>query len=428
MKITIIGTGYVGLVTGVGLSELGHTVYCVDTDEEKIKLLEHGKEPFFEPDLGRLLKKNIKAKRLFFTKSLKDVLNKTSFVFICVGTPQKRNGSADLSYLFEAAEQIKKLSIGGKIIIIKSTVPVATGDKMESILNESNNAHFEVASCPEFLREGRAIYDFFNPDRIVVGSKKYSLCLRILNLFAKIKTHKISVSRETAELIKYASNAYLAAKISFINEIGNICEHVGANVDDVANGMGLDKRINPHFLKAGIGYGGSCFPKDVKALKYLSSDGGYNFRLLRAVIEVNNKQRKLFFNKIKNHFGDLRNKKVALLGLSFKDNTDDIRESAAIDIANNLIKHGAKLYCHDPRAMENAKKVLKKKVEYSACAYDIMDGAEALVIATEWPQFSALDWKRIKKLMKYPIIFDGKNILDKQLLIRLGFKIINMGK
>lgn len=428
MKITIIGTGYVGLVTGVGLAELGHQIFCVDTDPAKIKMLSQGQEIFYEPDLSKLLKKNLKSGRLIFTTNLAEVINKAQIVFICVGTPPKKDGSADLCYVLKVAADINKCAASGKIIVTKSTVPVGTGELLEKVLNSKNGRIFTAVSCPEFLREGRAIYDFFHPDRIIAGAAKESVGFKVINLFSKIKAHKMVTSRETAELIKYASNAFLATKISFINEISNICEQVKANVDKVACGMGYDARINPHFLKAGIGYGGSCFPKDVRALRQIAGCKGYNFRLLKAVIEVNNQQKKIFIEKIKKNLGNLKGKAVAVLGLAFKDNTDDIRESAAIDIIKALIKAGARVKVYDPQAMVNAKKVLANSVAFCSSPEEAAAQSIALIIVTEWPEFAKLDWQKIKNLMKNPVIFDGKNLLDKNKMNKLKFKYYSVGR
>ncbi|MBU1131445.1 UDP-glucose/GDP-mannose dehydrogenase family protein [Patescibacteria group bacterium] len=428
MKIIVIGTGYVGLVSSIGLAELGHTVFGVDKDHHKINTLLKGQEPFYEPDLGRLLKKNLKSHRLFFTASLAEVINKAEMIFICVGTPPKKDGSADLTYVKQVAQDINKYAKTGKVVITKSTVPVGTGQMIEDILNQKNGRRFFAVSCPEFLREGKAIYDFFHPDRIVVGAVKESTGYKVMNLFAKIKTHKIVTARETAELIKYASNAFLATKISFINEIANLCERVGADVEEVAKGMGYDKRIGPAFLKAGIGYGGSCFPKDVRALRQLAGGSGYNFRLLKSVIEVNSRQRKLFIEKIKRVMGSLNQKTITVLGLAFKDNTDDIRESAAIDIVKILQKAGAKVKVYDPEAMVNAKCLLHKKTVFCESPYAALEGSQAMIIATEWPIFADLSWNRVRVLMKKPVIFDGKNIVDDKKVRKLGFKYYPVGR
>ncbi len=428
MKITIIGTGYVGLVTGVGLAELGHQVFCVDTDPDKIKTLGRGEETFYEPSLGQLLRKNLKSGRLQFTTNLAVVINQSQFIFICVGTPSLANGSADLSYLKSAAASIKRLAKGGKVVVIKSTVPVGTNKMIAKMLNQNSAKLFAVVSCPEFLREGKAVSDFFNPDRLVVGATKESVAFKVINLFTKVKTHKLITDWETAELIKYAANAFLATKISFINEIANICERTGANVSDVAKGMGLDKRINPYFLRAGIGYGGSCFPKDITSLMHIATCQGYNFRLLKSVIEVNENQRKIFVDKINKVLGGVRGKTIAVLGLAFKDNTDDVRKSAAIGLVKQLDRLGAVLNCYDPQAMANAKKELPAGVKYGRSAYDILTAASAVVIATEWSDFTTLDWLKVKRLMKQPIIFDGKNLLDPKSLASLKFKYYSVGR
>ena len=436
MKITVIGIGYVGLVTGVGLAELGHTVYCVDTIKEKIDLLKKGQASFYEPDLEKLMKKNINSKRLMFSHSLAEVINKTDFLFICVGTPPQADGSADLSYIYSVADQIKKLANRSKVVVVKSTVPVGTNVKIQNLLSKSKKAKFSVVSCPEFLREGRAIHDFFNPDRLVVGSDNQKSAKAVADLFKKVsakggkanKIQKVITNKETAELIKYASNAFLATKISFINEISNLCDKVKADVSVVALGMGLDKRINPYFLQAGLGYGGSCFPKDVKALRQISGGHGYDFKLLKAVIEVNTKQRKIFMEKIERVLGDLAGKKIGLLGLAFKDNTDDIRESAAIDLAKYLVKAGASVKAYDAKAALNAKKVLGNKVVFAGSAYEAVKNVDAAIIATEWPEFAKLDWTRVKKLMKQPIIFDGKNLLDPEKMKRSKFDYYSVGR
>ena len=428
MKITVIGIGYVGLVTGVGLAELGHTVYCVDTIKEKIDLLKKGQASFYEPDLEKLLKKNINGKRLMFSHSLAEVINKTDFLFICVGTPPQADGSADLSYIYSVADQIKKLANRSKVVVVKSTVPVGTNVKIQNLLSKSKKAKFSVVSCPEFLREGRAIHDFFNPDRLVVGSDNQKSAKAVADLFKKVKGQRVITKRETAELIKYASNAFLATKISFINEISNLCDKVKADVSVVALGMGLDKRINPYFLQAGLGYGGSCFPKDVKALRQISGGHGYDIKLLKAVIEVNTKQRKIFMEKIERVLGDLAGKKIGLLGLAFKDNTDDIRESAAIDLAKYLVKAGASVKAYDAKAAVNAKKVLGNKVVFAGSAYEAVKNVDAAIIATEWPEFAKLDWTRVKKLMKQPIIFDGKNLLDPEKMKRSKFDYYSVGR
>jgi len=428
MKILVIGTGYVGLVTATGLAELGHQVTAVDIDFKKINKLKKGIMPFFEPALKPLVIRNIQKQRLFFNINLKNFLDKSQFIFICVGTPPKRDGSADLKYIKQVVRVIGQNIKESKIIINKSTVPIGTGLIIKKIIKKYFPGEINVVSCPEFLREGRAVSDFFHPDRIVIGSDNQKAIELVANLFKKIKTEKLKTTLESAELIKYAANAFLATKISFINEIANLCEKVKADVQIVATGMGLDKRIGPSFLKAGIGYGGSCFPKDIRALKQIAGGNGYHFRLLKAVIEVNYFQRLVILKKIKLIYPRLKNKIVCVLGLAFKDLTDDVRESAAIEIIKKLIKQGAKIQAFDPQAMINAKKVLNYRIKYCQNAYEACKNAQFLIIATEWPQFKKLNWQKIKHLMKNDIILDGRNLLDKQKIEKLGFKYIGVGR
>lgn len=428
MKILVIGTGYVGLVTAAGLAELGHQVTAIDVDFKKINKLKKGIMPFFESALKPLVIRNLRKQRLFFNTNLKNHLNKNQFIFICVGTPPKKDGSANLKYIKQAARAIGQNIRESKIIVNKSTVPVGTGQLIKKIIKKYYQGEISVVSCPEFLREGRAVYDFFHPDRIVIGSEDQEAIKAVANLFKKIKTEKLKTPLETAELIKYAANAFLATKISFINEIANLCEKVKTDVEVVAQGMGLDKRIGPSFLKAGIGYGGSCFPKDIRALKQIAGGYGYHFQLLKAVIEVNRHQRLVILKKIKLIYPKIKNKIVGVLGLAFKGLTDDIRESAAIEIIKKLIKRGAKIQTFDPQAMANAKKVLDSRLKYCQNAYEASKNAQLLIIATEWPQFKKLNWKKIKRLMKNDIILDGRNLLDKEKMEKLGFRYIGVGR
>lgn len=428
MKIAVVGAGYVGLVTAVGFAQLGHQIVALDINKEKINKLKKGQLPFYEPGLKKLVSNNLKKRRLFFDTSLKNQLAKVKFIFICVGTPPKKDGSADLSYVKSVAEIIGKNINDYKIIINKSTVPVGTGVLVKKIIKKWYRGNFNVVSCPEFLREGKAVWDFFHPDRLVIGGDNQEAINAVVSLFNKIKTEKIKTTLETAELIKYASNAFLATKISFINEIANLCDKVKANIDDVALGMGLDKRIGHSFLKAGIGYGGSCFPKDVRALKQLAGGHGYKFHLLKSVIEVNHLQRQIIIQKIKAIYKNLKHKKIAILGLAFKENTDDIRESAAIEIINKLKRKGAIISVFDPAAMTNAKAVLDGKIIYCKNPYQASLDADLMIIATEWPQFKKLSWSRIKHLMRSDIIFDGKNLLEKGKMEKLGYKYYAVGR
>ncbi|MBU1036407.1 UDP-glucose/GDP-mannose dehydrogenase family protein [Patescibacteria group bacterium] len=427
MKITVIGTGYVGLVTTCGLASLGHQVWAVNRTPAKVRKLEKGQILFYEPGLGSLLKKNLKNRKIHFTTNFKEAINKGNFVFICVGTPPLADGRADLSAVKKVAKDITRYAKKPLMIINKSTVPVGTGRLVEKIL--AKNSHkFNIVSCPEFLSEGKAVKDFFHRDRIVVGADNKLVAQKVMNIFKKIKTVKMITDLETAELIKYSSNAFLATKISFINEIANFCELVGADVDEVAKGMGLDKRIAPYSLKAGIGYGGSCFPKDVKALKQMAAGNGYEFKLLKAVIKVNNLQRRLVIKKTKEILNNVKGKTITVLGLAFKNDTDDIRESAAIDIINWLNKLGAKVKVFDPKASKNAKKVLNSKIIFCSSPKEAAVKSQLLIIATEWSMFKQLKWPVIKKLMKKPNILDGKNLLDRKTLEKYGFNYVAMGK
>lgn len=427
MKISVIGTGYVGLISAVGLAELGHKVWATCRTKEKIDSLNNGQPVIYEPGLEQLLKKNLKNKRLVFTMDFNAAINHSDFVFICVGTPPWPDGSADLTAVKNVARQIALAAKKNLIVIDKSTVPVGTGRIVQQIL-KSNGHRFAVVSCPEFLREGKAIEDFFHGDRIVVGAVNFLVAKKVMSIFKKLPAVKMTTDLETAELIKYAANAFLATKISFINEIANVCDKVGADVINVAKGMGLDKRINPYFLNAGLGFGGSCFPKDVKALKQIAGGHGYRFKLLKAVIEVNNKQRQLFIEKIKTILKHPAGKNIAVLGLAFKDNTDDIRESAALDIVTALVKAGAKVKVYDPQAMRLAAKVLPKSVIFCQTIDQAMTSAQAVVIATEWPEFKNIYWPKAKKIMAGKLIFDGKNLLNRESLTRLGFKYHGIGR
>lgn len=428
MKLAVIGTGYVGLVTGTCLSDVGHTVYGVDIDQTKIDRLKKGIIPIYEPGLDVVVKHNIAAKRLSFTTSLKDILSEVEVVFIAVGTPSAKDGKADLQYVYAVAEEIGKNIKSYKVIVNKSTVPVGTGKEVEKIIKKYYSGHFDVVSCPEFLREGCAIEDFFKPDRVVIGTRSKKSADIMLDVFKDIQGQKILTTIESAELIKYASNAFLSTKISFINEIAHICEKAGGDVEEVAYGVGLDKRIGPKFLSAGIGWGGSCFPKDVKALSQIAGSHGYDFKLLKAVIEVNLHQRVHFVNKVKKYFNNsLKNKKICVLGLAFKNNTDDIRDSAAIDIINLLLKEGAEIKVFDYQATENAMKILKDKVVYLDSPEKAISGSDAVLIVTEWQQFKDLDWQKIKKTLIKPVIFDGRNLLNKKRIRELGYQYYSIG-
>ena len=427
MNIVIIGTGYVGLVTGACLADLGNKVTCVDIDKEKIKVLSEGKIPFYEPGLVDLVKKNFEKGNLDFTTSLTEKIKIAEVVFLAVGTPPKENGEADLKYVYKAAEEIGKNLDHYVVVVNKSTVPVGTGKKVKEMISQHYNGDFDVVSNPEFLREGSAIKDFTEPDRIVIGVESEKAKKTMDDLYKDFNCPKLFTNIESSEMIKYASNAFLATKISFINEIANVCENIGADVEAVAEGMGLDKRIGKSFLKAGLGYGGSCFPKDVRALHQIAGIYGYPFQLLSSVIEVNNSQRWHFFQKIKKVLGGLENKTIGIWGLAFKPNTDDIRESIALEIINRLIEEGAKVKVYDPQAMEIAKEKIEN-IEFCDSYLDASKDVDALLIITEWDEFKNADLKKVKKLMKNPVIFDGRNVYNPKEMNELGFEYFCIGR
>lgn len=431
MNIVVVGTGYVGLVSGTCLAEIGHTVTCVDIDQAKIDRLKNGQIPIFEPGLETMVLENVRAGRLTFTVDLPSVLGKAESVFIAVGTPSRADGHADLQYVYAVAEQISAHIDHYMVIVDKSTVPVGTGSEVEAIIRKNYNGEFAVVSCPEFLREGSAIQDFMHPDRVVIGARDDRSAKVILDVFKNIKGEKLVTTVESAELIKYASNAFLATKISFINEIAQVCERAGADIEEVAYGLGLDKRIGPRFLHAGIGWGGSCFPKDVRALEQIAGIHGYDFRLLKAVIEVNNNQRAAIVERVKKHFGgSISGKTFGVLGLAFKGLTDDVRDSAAIDIIRLLTDEGAIVTAFDYEATENAKRALDGiAVNYVNDPYEVAKGADAVILATEWPQFKDLDWNKIKADVKTPVLFDGRNLLKpKRMREEYGFTYYSVGR
>lgn len=430
-KIAIIGTGYVGLVTGACFAEMGQEVICIDKDQDKVKKLKNGNILIYEPGLKEMVKRNIKQTRLFFSADLEESIQSTKIIFICVGTPSDKNGKPNLSYIKDVSHEIGKNIKEPKIIVTKSTVPIGTGKNLVAqIISKYFKGNFEIASNPEFLREGSAVSDFLRPDRIVIGTDSLKTAKALLALYKDINCPKIVTTVESAEMIKYAANAFLATKISFINEIANTCEKSGADVEEVARGVGLDKRIGKHFLKPGIGYGGSCLPKDVRGLRHLAGANGYRFRLLESAIAINNFQKKRIIEKIKNvfHPQGLQNKTIAVLGLAFKDNTDDIRYSAAIDVIKRLQKSGAKIRTFDPKAMENAKIALNHKIEFCRSPYEAVKNADLVMITTEWSQFKKLNWKKIKNSLKKPIIVDGRNLLDPLKMKALGFRYIGVGR
>lgn len=435
MNIVMIGTGYVGLTTGLGFAGLGNRVACVDTDTAKIAKLDLGHAPFYEPGLEEQLEALQENGQIVFTTDLSSVIGSAQVLMIAVQTPPQSNGQADLSHLETAAEQIGNLLEHEALIVVKSTVPVGTNRRVLQIIQSSLSKRgredlvslIKIASVPEFLREGSALQDFLAPDRIVIGADDEVSFRTIEQMHEGIKSIFLRTSIESAEFIKVASNAFLATKISFINEIANVVEGTGADVREIAHGIGLDKRIGPLFLRAGIGFGGSCFPKDVSALKSYAGINGYDFRLLNAVIEVNNRQRELFFKKIVSVLGVLKNRKIGVWGLSFKPDTDDIRESAAIDIVQRLVGAGVEVTVFDPKAMGTAASVLPSSVAFSTTPIDAASGAEALLVLTEWPEFRGVSFETLKSSMIEPIIFDGRNALADLNLERLGFRYIGVG-
>ncbi|MDR4496930.1 MAG: UDP-glucose/GDP-mannose dehydrogenase family protein [Candidatus Scalindua sp.] len=434
MNICVIGSGYVGLVTGACFAEFGLTVTCVDKDEDKIKCLKAGKTPIYEPGLEELIQRNTKQGRLLFSTSVEEGVKSALVVFIAVGTPPKQNGESDLKYIKEVARQIADTMDGYKVIVTKSTVPVGTGKMISDIIkkNQKSTIDFDVASNPEFLREGSAIEDFLRPNRVVIGTSSGQALAILKDLYRPlylIESPFVATNVETAEMIKYASNAFLATKISFINEIANLCEKVGADVHMVAKGMGLDKRIGSKFLHPGPGYGGSCFPKDTRALAQIAKNNNYEMKIVNSVIEVNKQQITMMIDKIKNSIDTFKGKIIGVLGLSFKPNTDDVRESPAIELIKLLEKRGSKIRAYDPVALENAKEVLRsRKITYCNDAYDVAKGAHVLVIATEWNQFRMLDMKTIKQLLKEPVLIDLRNVYDPDYIRKLGFTYTSVGR
>ena len=429
-QIAVIGVGYVGLVTAAAFADLGNKVIALDIDEGKIARLKRGEMPIYEPGLEELVRRNVHAGRLSFTTSYSEALDGTEFAFIAVGTPSGADGEADLRYVEAAAKSIAQNMTAPLIVINKSTVPVGTGDWVADIIthNQPEPIPFSVVSCPEFLREGSALSDFMNPHRVVLGSTDKEAAEKVAQLHLPLRAPIIVTDLRTAEMIKYASNAFLAAKISFINEIANICEELGADVEEVAVGMGYDPRIGPLFLKAGLGYGGSCFPKDVKALAHMAEEKGRHPQLLHAVMAINADRRTMAVERVREMLGgELEGKTVGLLGLAFKPNTDDMREAPAIDIAKALIDGGAVVRAYDPIAMDNASKLMPD-VTMCADPYALAEGSDALIVVTDWNEFKQLDLERIRDLMKQPVIFDGRNIYDPEQMCRLGFRYRAIGR
>ena len=411
MNIAVVGTGYVGLVTGVCLAEIGHKVICIDIDKEKIEKMKQGISPIYEPGIEELMKKNINNKMIDFTNDHKKGFAGTDIIMIAVGTPQKTDGSADLSFIEQTAKDIAHNITSDVIVVTKSTVPVGTNEYIKDVIqkNLNKNIQVQIVSNPEFLREGSAIFDTFHGDRIVIGAENGEIALIIEKMYQPFNVPVFKTDLRSAEMIKYASNAFLATKISFINEMANLSEKLGANIDDVATGMGKDQRIGSRFLNAGIGFGGSCFPKDTSALLKMGKDHSYDLKILQSVLQVNDYQKKLLVQKALKRFGDLQGLRIALLGLAFKPNTDDLREAASIVVAEELLEHGAEIVAYDPIAIPYARKVLNPKIRYENSVKEAIQQADCAFILTEWEEFKEFNLANFSYLMKQPILFDGRN-------------------
>ena len=432
MNIAVIGTGYVGLVTGTCLAETGNSVICVDIDEDKVEKLKNGVIPIYEPHLDNFFQRNISQKRLSFTTSLKEGIKDAQFIFLALPTPPGEDGSADLSYILSVAENLGKILDDYKVIIDKSTVPVGTAAKVSAAIKKNTKVDFDVVSNPEFLREGYAVEDFMKPDRVVVGTsseKAKNLMEELYKPFVRQGNPIIFMDEKSAELTKYAANSFLATKITFMNEIANYCEIIGADVDKVRKGIGTDSRIGKRFLFPGIGYGGSCFPKDVKALNKSGIDENFQFKIINAVMDVNEIQKLILVQKVKSYFGnDLRGKNFALWGLAFKPETDDIREAPSLDIINELTLAGANIVSYDPEAMPNVKKLIGDKIKYANSSLEALKNVDALLIATEWAAFRNPDFNQMNSLMKNPIIFDGRNLYSIESMIKRNFYYQSIGR
>ncbi len=437
MKITVVGTGYVGLVTGTCFAESGNDVICIDINTEKVKKMQNGHIPIYEPGLETLFQRNIKANRLQFSTDLKKGVNHGEIIFLALPTPEDEDGSADLSYVMDVAGKIGEIMEKSpenhyKIIVNKSTVPVGTADKVTGLIKQKTGKEFDVVSNPEFLREGFAVDDFMKPERVIIGtksSKAQEKMKRLYEPFVRSGNPIITMDERSAEITKYAANSFLAMKITFMNEIANFAEKAGADVDKIRIGMGTDSRIGKRFLFPGIGYGGSCFPKDVKALYKTGLDFGFNFKILKSVIEVNDNQKKILIPRIKKFFdNDIKNKRFALWGLSFKPETDDIREAPALYMIDELLQEGVRLQVFDPEAMENVKRKYGDQLIYAGNMYEALEQADALIISTEWNVFRTPDFEKIKKLMKNPVIFDGRNLYKPERMDAMNFVYVSIGR
>ncbi len=432
MKVAVVGTGYVGLVVGACLAESGNDVTCVDKDESKVRMLKRGHIPIYEPGLEEIVKRNKGEGRLTFTTQLPKAVKVSQIVFIAVGTPQGEDGSADLQHVLAVARDVARAMDGYRVIVNKSTVPVGTAERVREIVRRETTHPFSVVSNPEFLKQGAAVDDFMKPDRVVIGAEDprgAELMVALHKPFTRTGAPIMVMDCASAELSKYASNAFLATKISFMNEVANICDVFGADVDQVRQAVGSDRRIGPSFLFPGVGYGGSCFPKDVKALVKFSSDRKYDFKILRAVESVNDLQKRQLVKKIDTFYkGSLKGKTIAIWGLAFKPKTDDMREAPAVPIINALLEKGAKVQAYDPEAMKVAKGIFGSKITYAGKPYDVLRGADALAVITEWHEFREPDFPRMRKLLREPVVFDGRNIYDKEQMKAHGFTYYSIGR
>ena len=431
MKITVIGTGYVGLVAGACLAEGGNDVACVDKDAAKVRLLQRGRVPIYEPGLEELVRRNRRERRLRFTTALPRAVRDSEVVFIAVGTPQVEDGSADLGHVFDVARAVGKAMNGYKVVVDKSTVPVGTSARVREVIGGETSHPFSVVSNPEFLKQGAAIDDFMKPDRVVIGVEDHRaerIMLELYAPFTRTGAPILVMDCASAELAKYAANAMLATRISFMNEMANVCELVGANVDHVRSAIGSDRRIGSSFLFPGIGYGGSCFPKDVRALARFASDRGYDFRILRAVEQVNEFQKTQLLGKMRTHFGSLKGRTIAVWGLAFKPKTDDMREAPSVPLVQALLRAGARVQAFDPEAAGVARRVLGPKVRLASRSYEALEGADGLAIVTEWSEFRRPDFSKMKSVMKTPVIFDGRNLFTPDQMKDRGFTYYSVGR
>lgn len=429
MNICVVGLGYVGLTTGAVFSDLGNDVICVDIDEEKVDALQKGIMPIYEPGLKEIVLRNLEEGRLVITTDTEEATRRSDIVFICVGTPPKDSGETDLSQVESAAKAIAGGLDRYKVIVNKSTVPVGTGDLVRQIIDKHklHDVEFDVVSNPEFLREGTAVQDTLQPDRIVIGAPSKHVAMKLLELYASLERPMLITDVYSAEIIKYASNAFLATKISFINAIADLCELAGADVTVVAKGIGYDRRIGPEFLSAGLGFGGSCFPKDIESLVHTSEKFGYEFHLMKEVLAVNRNRVPRLVSIMEQALGELAGKTIGVLGLAFKPNTDDMREAKSIEVISELLSRQAEVKAYDPQAMENARKAFPQ-IKYCSNAYEVADGADALILVTEWREFKLLNMEKIRDAMRTPILFDGRNFYNPEKKARLGFTYYGVGR